>query len=487
MFYNKRKRYPTMPHILRSIALHSFLIVGLFSIPQIDHARAQNKESTALRGSSSVKALEMADGQSETIILPREAKDIFVSDPTIVDAIARDPRTLYIIGKGSGKATIVVSDRDNQEIMTLNLKIGRDLNELRQTLKTAIPTGEIDFNVNNLSIILTGEVENANDAILAEDIAKTFFSGSQWIKGQLQTAQIINSIKIRGKEQVMLKVTIAEVERSVLKSMGLVESKAQYYPTVKNNGSDGVIGKIADLGASAVMGSGGGSFSVTGKNFATQLEAMETNGVAKLLAEPVLVAISGSTAKFKAGGQIPVKADVVNNGGAITQMYVYKDVGVMLEFTPIVLTEGKISLKVKTEVNEIDSYGATGTDVSFKQRLQETTVELPSGASMVTAGLIQSTKRSTIMGTPGLMNLPVIGSLFRSRAYQSKETELMVIVTPYIAKAMPPGKIAKPTDGLEFASDPQAILLGRINKIYGNPKGRRQAINSNRKVGFSVD
>lgn len=470
-----------------------FLLVGAplsSSYAQTDMQESNNSASF-LRGASVVKDIELAEGASVTITLSRDAKEVFVSDPTLIDAVARNARTVFIVGKTGGRGTVVVSDKDNQEIMTINLNIGRDLNTLRAALKTAIPTGEIDFTVNNASIILTGFVDNAADAATAQDIAKTFFSGVQWQKGNYQRAEVINSLKIRGKEQVMIKVTIAEVQRNVMKTLNV---NSTFSNNVLRRPGNALIETGAQKAYSALgsFSGDGGVFNLLSPHVNIDIQALESTGVARLLAEPTLVAISGETAKFRAGGQIPVAVDAwnVTDGANQRVTYQYRDVGVGLEFTPMVLTEGRISMKVKTEVIEVDAASKTSNgSVAFTNRSQETTIELPSGASMVTAGLIQQTSHAVIQGNPGLMNIPVLGTLFRSRNFQKKETELMIIVTPYIAKAMQPTKIAKPTDGLVFASDPQAMLLGHINRIYGvpNQKNSIRSTNNRFKGGFITD
>ncbi|MDR1826701.1 MAG: type II and III secretion system protein family protein [Methylobacteriaceae bacterium] len=461
------------------------LIAGVGPTPAT--AQDDTRPASFLRGSSEVRNVDLGEGQSITLRLPRDAREVFVSDPNIVDAVARDMRTIFIAsrsqggdrgGQGAtGRATVVVSDSDGYDIMTINVTVGRDLTAMRKTLKQVIPTGEIDFSVNDNAVILHGWVDSASDAAAAQDIAKLFFKGSEWIRGGWQQAEIINALKIRDKDQVMIKVTVAEIQRSVIKQLGI---KAEGKWSIGNMTASG--GYDFSLG--------GGSLGIASKNGEFNLDALEQQGVAKTLAEPTLVAISGETATFKAGGQVPILADRSLAGGSYVSTYTYKDVGVSLEFTPMVLSEGRINLQVKTEVNEIDSNTIVGSGgTAFKTREQETTVELPSGASMVTAGLIQQNQRATVQGIPGLMKLPVIGTLFRSRDFQKNETELIIIVTPYIAKAIDPKKIERPTDGFVPASDPQAILLGRLNKVYGvdNPVSAPAPGRPNRNIGYIVD
>lgn len=235
------------------------------------------------------------------------------------------------------------------------------------------------------------------------------------------------------------------------------------------------------------------------------MQAFERNGVARILAEPTVTAISGESAKFIAGGELPVpnaetctptSTTIVNGATQTTQGICtvglnFKTYGVSLSFTPVVLAEGRISLHVATEVTEPDgdaSFSFANANVpAFRTRKNETTVELPSGGSIATAGLIETVSKQAITGTPGLMNLPILGQLFRSRDYLRQETELMIIVTPYITKTLLPKDIARPDDNFSDASDPQAWLLGRVNRLYSNINNPEIIRNFKGKVGFIND
>jgi pilus assembly protein CpaC len=222
------------------------------------------------------------------------------------------------------------------------------------------------------------------------------------------------------------------------------------------------------------------------------LQAFERYGVTRILAEPTVSAISGESAKLFVGGEIPIPgpsnctSSGCTGGGAIFQPY-----GVTLGFTPIVLAEGRIELHLSTQVTEIDSQTAAtvyGTLVpGLLTRQNETTVDLPSGGSIASAGLLSTISRQAINGLPGLLDLPVLGALFRSNDYQRQETELMIVVTPYIVKPVRPNEIAKPTDGFADASDPQAWLLGRINRLYASPGNPEAMEDYYGPIGFIRD
>jgi pilus assembly protein CpaC len=283
----------------------------------------------------------------------------------------------------------------------------------------------------------------------------------------------------------MLKVTVAEVQRNVLKQLG-----------VDLNGSfsvaDHVVRYIGDnkFPLSTQTLTSGGVRIGEGAN-RSALRAFERTGVMKTLAEPTLTAVSGESAHFLAGGEIPTPtSQSCDEDGCITQL-TYKPIGVSLNFTPVVLGDGRISLRVYTEVTELDYENAFKVNEanipSFKTRKADTTVEVPSGGSLIMAGMIQNASRQVQNGTPGLMSIPILGQLFRSRDYQRNETELMIMVTPYLAKAVDAKDIPLPTDGFVDASDPSSWFLGRINRIYGLNKGTAPNGKLNGAVGFILD
>jgi pilus assembly protein CpaC len=261
-----------------------------------------------------------------------------------------------------------------------------------------------------------------------------------------------------------------EVARSVLKQFGI---KTEGTWSALNFGTAAAF----PLGSGALAT--GNSISALAKgangNFGATLSAFERAGVSRILAEPTLVAISGETATFTAGGEVPIpKAQdctVVGTARSCSTSTEYKPYGISLNFTPVVMSENRISLRVSTEVTELDYENATRSgDINvpgIKVRRSATSVELPSGASMMTAGLLSQTMGHAVSGTPALMSLPILGALFRSRDYQRRETEMMILVTPFIAKPMDPAQVARPDDGFVESHDSQAILLGRLNKLYG--------------------
>ena len=297
---------------------------------------------------------------------------------------------------------------------------------------------------------------------------------------------VINTINVRGRDQVMLKVTIAEIQRNVMKQFGVTDAVAKGAwgsVTMKNAFTTQLSESALKMGDAATLTSG----------LASQIQTYERNGVARVLAEPTVTAISGETAKFTAGGTVPVATGETCSPytGTCTPNIAFRPYGVNLSFTPIVLGEGRIQMRVATDVTEVDptkSFAFNRVTVpGFRNRSNETTVELPSGGSIVTAGLIQQKSEQAINGLPGLMNLPILGTLFRSRDYLRQDTELMIIVTPYIARPVKPQDISRPADGFSDPTDAQATLLGRVNRLYSSVDNPQVIKNFKGKAGFITD
>jgi len=433
--------------------------------------------------------IDLSIGKSLIIELPRDAKEVFVANPKVANAVVRSARKLFIIGVADGATSIFAMDADGQQIASLEIAVGRDLNVLRQTLRTALPRAQIEVKPAGDSILLLGNVGSASDASQAMDIAKAFVGISAGAAGA-SVGAVINSMTIRGRDQVLLKVTIAEVSRQAIKQLGLDASGSWITRNfdIRSAISNPFSVNLQSPDSSFTFGSG---------NNSATLRAMERAGASRVLSEPTLTSVSGESAKFTAGGELPVPSSqsctpsAFPGGQPSCQIGVeFKPYGVSLNFTPVVLSEGRISMRVATEVTEIDVGTSRSIGIiqvpGFLVRKADTTVEVPSGGSMMTAGLIQQSSRQAINGLPGLLNLPILGALFRSRDYQRSESELVIIVTPYIARPVDPRQLALPDDGFVDAHDAQAILLGRLNKIYG--AGSPAAGQGYRgRVGFIAD
>ena len=478
--------------LMKRTCSFALALLAMIAGSQVLPARAANDGVTTIDATGPLaRRLNMGVGKSVIIDLPRDAAEIFVADPKVANAIVRSSRKLYVIAMGNGQTSIFAMDKDGRQIAAIDITIGRDISELGRIIKTALPKSDIVPRTINDTIILTGTADSAGEAQMAVDIAKGFAARTN---GSSADGSVINSLVIRGRDQVMLKVTIAEVQRNVLKQLGVTNAIARgawgswsMQNPMPLNLQNLTQGKLLS-GAFDAMSAANS----TVRGLSAEIQAYERNGVARILAEPTVTAVSGESAKFVAGGELPVPSgESCVAGGVCTVGVSFKSYGVSLNFTPVVLSEGRILLRVATEVTEVDPTTVvtfnTSSVPSFRTRKNETSVELPSGGSIVTAGLIQTTSRSMINGLPGLMNLPILGTLFRSRDYQRQETELMIVVTPYIAKPSKPADIALPTDGFADPTDPQSVLLGRVNRLYSTTSNPQVIRNFNGRVGFITD
>src|SRR5580692_11776072 len=349
-----------------------------------------------------VRFLALGIGKSVIIDLPREAKDVLVADPKIATAVIRSAQRAYIIGATVGQTNIVFFDSEGQQIAAYDIAIKRDLNGVRAALRQMLPAAGIQAEGIGDSVMLTGSVSSPIEAQQAGDVASRLVGGAD---------KVVNSIVVRGRDQVMLKVMVAEVQRNIVKQLGVDLSASMNMGTsvVNFNNSNPFTANNVPLvpGNSLVTQAlnKAGVPSVT-----ATLRAMESAGVVRTLAEPNLTAISGESATFISGGEFPIPTGVTcqtSTGGAIgqcVQTVSFKKFGISLNFTPIVLTEGRISLRVMTEVSEVSldnalTGGAGGTTIpSVKTRRAETTLEIPSGGSLAMAGLIQEQTKQAVNG-----------------------------------------------------------------------------------------
>jgi pilus assembly protein CpaC len=455
--------------------------------PVLTPAFAADAETPVVSASSAkMRFLSLGIGKSVVIDFPDDVKDVLVADPKIANAVVRSARRAYIIGAAVGQTNVVFFNADGQQVAAYDIAIKRDLNGVRSALHQSTPGVQID-GVGD-GVILTGSVSSPVEAQQAGEIAARLVGGAD---------KVVNSIVVRGRDQVMLKVSVSEVRRDIIKQLGIDLSASMNYGTavVNFNNSNPFTANNVPLvsgnGASATALGSFGSVSAT-------MRAMESAGVIKTLAEPNLTAISGESATFIAGGEFPIPAGYTcqpaTSAGSVQQCQLsvaYKKFGISLNFTPVVLSEGRISLRVMTEVSEISnqhSVNLSGVTIpSIQTRRAETTLEVPSGGSMAMAGLIQNQTKQAINGLPGLDQLPVLGQLFRSQDYVNNETELMVLVTPYVVRAVAQNQLSRPDDGFAPASDSQSALLGRLNRLYGIAGRVEPVAGYETDFGFIID
>ncbi|MBZ0162482.1 MAG: type II and III secretion system protein family protein [Notoacmeibacter sp.] len=447
---------------------------------------------SAARGSQEIK---LGLNKSVVIDLPEDAYDILVANPTVADAVTRTARRIYLFGKQVGETNIFVFGADGRQIASLDLRIERDVAGLEVYLKRFLPNSDITVELINDNVVLTGTVDTPLDAARAQQLATIFVTGGEATTGQYattasggdagsgvaisnpdskrQTSKIVNLLKIVGEDQVTLKVTVAEVSRSVMKQLGvrtLLSGSSGDGITFSavGYGIEGLGKNLADYATTASAALGPATLS-------SYLNAMEQTGVMKTLAEPTLTAVSGEKATFQVGGEFNYVTSLnTDDEGRKTYTVDKIEYGIGLEFQPVVLSPGRISLKVRTAVSEPTTEGSVpiGTEnmISIRKRLADTTVELPSGGSMMIAGLVRDDVRQSVSGMPGLLKVPVLGTLFRSRRFERNESELVIIVTPYLTKPVARNELAKPDDNFNPASDAAGMFLGRVNRVYGTMK-----------------
>lgn len=450
------------------------------------------------------REIRLGRNKSLMVELPRNVRDVMVSDPDVVDAVVQTSNRVFLVAKSKtpGQANAFFLDENGDRILTLEITVDRDTSQLQDFLNRHLPGSQIKVEMLHDSIVLTGSVPTPVAATQAYDIASRFavmpYSVSETDKRA--PLKVINLLNVDGEEQVMLRVTVAEVQRSLLKQFGinigaiinsgnfttsvLTENALPLtaaaglgtlpvpaIPTVGDTAgslklfNQGPISDLVPFGNSGVAG----NWATGNQTIAHTLRALERDGLIRTLAEPNLTAVSGEAAKFLAGGEYPIP--VVDSDGQVT--VIYKEFGVGVAFTPTVLSEGRISLKIETEVSELTNQGAVQISTlqipALKKRQAKSTVELPSGGSLAIAGLISDDTRQNIDGFPGLKDVPIIGTLFRSRDFIKQETELVIMVTPYMVKPTSRQELARPLDGLGEASDIRANFLGHLNRIYGRP------------------
>ena len=471
-------------------------------------AQGRGAASIDFGGAGAVsKSIVLPLDKAAIVELPQAAADVLVSQPSVVDAVIRSPQRVYLLGLKVGQTNAFFFDGAGRQILNLEIQVERDLDALTDLINRLMPDARITAEAVNDNIILRGSVPSGVQAADAADIAGRFIG---------DPAKVISMVSIRDREQVMLKVRVVEMQRSLIKQLGIDPSG---FTSISNTAFEATASTISTGVTAGLAGSFERFFGGGDSGFNVSFQALERVGMVKTLAEPTLTAVSGETASFLAGGEFPIP--IGQRDGVISLEF--KEFGVGLGFTPLVLDKGRINVKVSTEVSEISSLnnfslgGSTTTipgtppppdelipvdrdgdgvpdDVfnvtetagevlqgtastvfstsgltipSLTVRRAKTTVELPSGGSLVMAGLLQENMRQTVQGVPYLKDVAVLGQLFRSRDYANSETELVIIITPYLVDPTHESKLTDPMKGFVAASDMQTILMGNLASTYG--------------------
>jgi len=456
-----------------------------------------------LGAGAAAQSLALPQGRSAVVELPVDARDVLVSNPQVAQAVLRTPRRIFVIGVRPGVTDAVFFDAAGRRILTLSVRVDASTSALADTINRVLPDAQVKVDAINESVILTGRVRNASDADKAVEIARATVA---------KPDEVLNMLSIAGKDQVMLKVRVVEMQRSIIKQLGF-----NWSAVIGQAGlSQFIIGTASTYGINGALlgGLAGGlardttqqpevmafdprtnaydlpqvchtcAIATTQTTSGSQginkasgnIQAFERVGLVRTLAEPNLTTVSGEAAKFLVGGEFPVPTGEATNGQVSVT---FKPFGVALGFTPVVLSGGRISLKLATEVSELSNQGSFNVSngpgsptlviPSLTVRRAETTVELPSGGALMIAGLLQDTSAQNLDSIPGIKDVPILGSLFRSRDFQAGQTELVIIVTPYIVSPTSPSNLQTPIDGLRLASDAETLLLGRLNKTFHHP------------------
>ncbi len=419
-----------------------------------------------IRPSSQDVVLSIGNGKLVNVGSPMA--DVFVADDRVADVQIKSNRQLYVFGKGGGTTTVYASNARGDIIWSATIRVGSNIDSIDQMLALAMPEAKISVaTMGTNTVLLTGTVAAPEDAAEAQRLVEAFVGGS-----------VISRLKTATPLQVNLRVRIAEVQRSFTRAIGMnlltVDQSGGFkfgitngraFAPVFNPGSSSGLGvgvSTGPAGSSTVTGTGTGSTLAAfgrflGLDIGSALDLAETEGLVTTLAEPNLTALSGETASFLAGGEFPIVATNGLAGSSIT----FKPYGVGLSYTPTVLANGRISLRVKPEVSELSfSVTAGGAQIpSLLTRMAETTVELGSGQSFMIAGLIQNNAVNSIDKAPGLGDVPILGALFRSTSFRRNETELVIVVTPYLVKPIEEKDVHLPTDGYRAP--------GELERLFG--------------------
>lgn len=419
---------------------------------------------------SADKRIELSVNTTREMELAQPVRDIIVGNPNIADVIIRSPTKLFIAGKSVGSTNLFLLDAVGKIIDSMQISIHPDAEAAEAAIRSAMPSETITVTGAGDSLLLNGTVSSDVSSQLAARIVRRFVT---------EDSQVINLMRLGAEQQVLIKVSVAEVQKSALKELGLENLIS---PTtvgdlvltgVTGGASQAVGGAFAELITQSVgTALPAGALFVDGPGaIDTAVRILEQHGLANNLAEPNLVAVSGEYAAMLAGGEVPIPTAQDDNTITVT----FKPFGVSLTFLPVVLDRGRISLKIATEVSAANFTDAVAVgDIvlpSFVVRRATSTVELPSGGSIMLAGLLNNEITDALRGVPGLMNIPILGTLFRSTSFQQRESELVIVARAFIVQPTDPNVLSLPTDGFAPASDLDMYLLGHLQNIYTNRQG----------------
>jgi pilus assembly protein CpaC len=461
-----------MNQSLRSLLVAAALVFGA----GLGLAPATAQEILAPSGPS----IKLDVGKGELIRLDRNADTVFVADPAIADVRVKTPRLIYIFGKVPGETSLYAVDAEQHVITNKSVVVKRDLARLQAAIDQLVPDGSVGVKAVDGSIVLTGHVTTPAEAEDARRIARPFVTDDK---------QLINHIAVDAPDQVNLHVRVAEVQHNVVKELGINWDALGRFGNFALGFATGspVINSagqfiVRNPGIGGTTDSGVFGFNTSNVSINSVIDALNQNGLVNILAEPNLTAVSGETASFLAGGEFPIPVPQSGSGGSQTITVQYKPFGVALAFTPVILANGRISLRVRPEVSQVSSTGQVqinGFNIpALTTRRAETTIELGSGQTFAIGGLLQNNIADTVNKVPGLGELPVLGPLFRSTQFQRNESELVILVTPYLVRPVSTQKLATPSDGYKPPTDLDMALRG-ITQRPSLPEGGKEPAGPN--------
>jgi pilus assembly protein CpaC len=444
---------------------HRLLTAGLLAaalgLPATPAGFAQGFELVA---PTNEKSVDLVVGTGQLIRVDEEFSSLFVANPDVADIEVKSPRLMYLTGVGVGETTLFAVDENDNVLMSTRIRVTHNIGALQSGIARVAPGQKVTAATVDQSLVLTGTVGTADEAANVLQVASQFVD---------DPTRVVNRMTVAAPTQVNLQVRIAEVARNVDRQLGIRWSASSNFG---NGGRIGVIGGqgVSNDGTYSVgLGLTRGSFSID-----VLLQALAEEGLVTIMAEPNLTARSGEPARFLSGGEYPYA--VSNND---TNTIEFKDYGIGLSFTPTVMDGNRISLKVATEVSELD-FAKDPRMPSLNTRRAETTVDLASGQSFAIAGLMQNSSSQNSAKMPGLGNVPVVGALFRSSGFRRGQSELVIIVTPVVVKPTTNRGVATPVDRYVPPNDFERIILGRFQ---GSAKANqvKNRIGNRRLIGQS--
>jgi len=459
--------HPARDFIILCLLSLAVVLVAVLPAPAADTTRLRISRVGAS------EHIQLAVNKSIIVDLPGNVSEVIVSQPNVAGAIMRNQRRAIIQGVSVGETNVLFLDGNGRRVAVIDVSVANDSSTLSTAIRNIIPGSQIKVDSFGDRIVLSGTAKSSDDVAKASAIAAQFAGSAD---------NVANVITITGAQQVMLKVTVAEVSRETVRQLGIDLSGSLSV----GNLVTGLVSSLPLGGASGVINSNQltAGFNAGGLSINATLRALERRGAMRTLASPTLTAISGGTAEFLAGGQYPVPVGI--DQGKIT--FEFKEFGVKLKFTPTVRSNGIIALDVETSVSEPTTEGGfSAGDITIpatKERRAKTSVEMASGSTLAIAGLIEDKVRQQFNSLPGIGNIPIIGALFRSRDFVRSQTELLILVTPYMAQ--PGGQARLPTDNVNFSGDAEAIFLGHMESLYG-VGGNGDAGSYKGSIGFVLD